>query len=284
MSGRLPVTLPPDADELLSSWIGRHADFYGVSALTMLRHCLPEAASLRTVDFALSNNQAKAIAEMFSIDAKTVLGMIFSCTSKSMNRFIAKEPIHRCVKCNPSSRGSVPILRSQLQGWRITCPQCGNWLHDETEAKGNRHALAPYRNAALRGEKLLHNEAEHGIETWISPLDLARLLLMRRIPWPFPRPDELWRYRVLGVLIPEFDAILSALTSFHRSPKHPILPLHIRPALLAGVDIVHRSGPEMLRMLQGHTFGANREKFIKETDHLISPAFGLGPPRQMQLI
>jgi hypothetical protein len=47
---------------------------------------------------------------------------------------------------------------------------------------------------------------------------------------------------------------------------------------------VERTGPEMLKMLEGHTFGVNRDKFIKATDHLVSPAVECGPPRQMQLI
>lgn len=48
--GGCRVTLAPRADELLSSWIGRHAEFYGVPPLAMLRHCLQEAPSLRTAD------------------------------------------------------------------------------------------------------------------------------------------------------------------------------------------------------------------------------------------
>jgi len=40
---QLPVVLPPYPDELLSSWIGRHAAFYLVLPLVMLRHCLPAA-------------------------------------------------------------------------------------------------------------------------------------------------------------------------------------------------------------------------------------------------
>jgi hypothetical protein len=40
--------------------------------------------------------------------------------------------------------------------------------------------------------------------------------------------------------------------------QKPILPLHLRPTLLAGVAIVERAGPEMLRMLRGHMMGDNR--------------------------
>lgn len=47
---QLPVVLSHHSDELLSSWIGRHAAFYAVPPLVMLRHCLPEASSLRAAD------------------------------------------------------------------------------------------------------------------------------------------------------------------------------------------------------------------------------------------
>lgn len=283
MNCRLPVTLPPALDELLSSWICRHAAFYAVTPQNMLNHCLPEATSLRTIDLCLKTDQSHRVANMFSIDAKAVRRMTFEKATKPIHRFIAKVPIQSCTRCTPSTPGPIPIRRSQLQGWRITCPICGGWLQSETSTDHSEE-LAPYRDAALRGEKLLHDEAESGIPSWGSPMEIARLMLIRRIFWPLPREDDLWRYRVLGVLVPEFDAILSTLTSFHHSPKHPILPLHVRPALLAGVAIVHRTGPEMLRMLQRHTFGPTRDKFIQATDHLVSPALEWGPPQQMQLI
>lgn len=52
---RLPVILPSVTDELLSSWIGRHASFYEVSPLIMLRHCIPEIRSLRSADLHLEH-------------------------------------------------------------------------------------------------------------------------------------------------------------------------------------------------------------------------------------
>lgn len=283
MNSLLPVTLPPAPDELMCSWISRHAAFYGVTPLAMLHHCLPEAGTLRAVDLHLTIDQSRRIAKMFSMDAKTVRAMTFEMAAEPMHRFIAKVPIQTCAKCTPSIPGPVPIRRSQLQGWRITCPICGDWFRSETSTDASQ-ALAPYGDAAIQGEELLQHEADGGTPNWGSPMELARLLLIRRISWPLPREKDLWRHRVLGVLIPEFDAILGTLTSFHHSPKHPILPLHIRPALLAGVAIVHHSGPEMLRMLQRHTFGPTRDKFIQATDHLVSPTIEWGPPKQMQLI
>lgn len=192
----------------------------------------------------------------------------------TLNRWAANEDFETLV---------TSILRSQLQGWRITCPHCSRPFQDLAQCDLGR-PFDQYRAAALRGEKLLEDDAERDIQTWTSPLALARLLLMRRVPWPFPRDAELWRYRVLGIVIPDLDDVIAREGSFPPSPKHPVVPLHIRPALLASVAIVERAGPEMLQMLQAHTFGHNRNRFIEETDHLINPAFGLPGPRQMQLI
>jgi hypothetical protein len=191
------------------------------------------------VDLCLTIDQSRRIANMFRADSKTMRRMNFEGATKPMHRFIAKGPIQSCARCTPSTHGPVPIRRSQLQGWRITCPICGDALRDGTSPEYCK-ALVSYRDAALQGEKLLHDEAERGVQTWGSPLAFARALLIRRISWPLPSKNELWRYRVLGILVPEFDAILANLTSFHHSP---ILPLHIRPALLAGVAIVERTGP-----------------------------------------
>lgn len=62
---QLPVRLPPYPDELLSSWISRHAAFYAVPPLVMLQHCLPEASSLRAVDLHLSGDQEVRLASDF---------------------------------------------------------------------------------------------------------------------------------------------------------------------------------------------------------------------------
>jgi DNA-directed RNA polymerase subunit RPC12/RpoP len=283
MTGPLPVTLPPLRGEVLSSWISRHADFYGVTPLTMLRHGLPEATSLGTIDLSLTNAQANRIAGMFGVSPKVVRGLSFAGVPRAAQRFISKSPAQRCARCTHSVAGPLPILRSELQGWRITCPHCGETYRDKTNSDGDR-TLAPYRTAARRGETLLQNHAERGMETWLAPLEIARLLLMRRIPWPPPRDGDLWRYRLLGAIVPDFDAILAKETAFPYSPKHPILPLYIRPALLAGVAIINHAGPPMLKMLQAHVLGENRKRFVMATDHLVAPALEWGPPQQFQLI
>ncbi|WP_292085759.1 TniQ family protein [Mesorhizobium sp.] len=267
MMRQLPVRLSPVADELLSSWIGRHAAFYSVPPLVMLRHCLPEASALRAADLHLSSDQEIRLAKMFATEPAAVRRMTFANVAQPSRRFIATRPTQVCTSCSPGHTEPEPILRSQLLGWRITCPLCGDHLRD-TGGRGLASPFRQYRTAALRGEKLLDDEVERGIGTWTSPAEIARLLLMRRIPRPIPRESDLWRFRVLGAIIPDLDRVVGAEQENLPTPAKPILPLHMRPALLTGIAIVERAGPEMLRMLRGHMMGDNRVRFTDSAESM----------------
>jgi hypothetical protein len=72
----------------------------------------------------------------------------------------------------------------------------------------------------------------------LSPSEVARLLLTRRVPKDHYEPSG---YRALGVIIPDLDDVLKNETS-GLPTLTSILPLHLRPALLAGVAIVQRAG------------------------------------------
>ena len=279
----LPVVLSQHSDELLSSWIGRHAAFYAVPPLVMLRHCLPEASSLRAADLQLTGDQEIRLANMFATEPAVMRRMTFANVARASRRLIATRPTQVCTNCCPGGAEPAPILRSQHLGWRITCPLCGDQLRDPDK----REIPSPfrqYRSAALRGEKLLDDEAERGIGTWTSPAEIARLLLMRRIPRPFPREDDLWRFRVLGAIIPDLDHIVAEQGENLPTPAKPILPLHMRPALLAGVAIVERAGPEMLQMLSGHMMGDNRVRFSDAAESMIARTPTWKASSQMHLI
>lgn len=283
LARRLPVRLPPYSDELLSSWIGRHAAFYAVPPLAMLQHCLPEASSLRAADLHLNSDQEVRLANMFVTDPATVHRMTFANIAQPSHRLIATRPTQCCATCSPGGAEPAPVLRSQLLGWRITCPLCGEQLRDAGSRK-LPSPFQPYRAAAALGEKLLDDEAERGICTWTSPADIARLLLMRRIPRTIPREHDLWRFRVLGALIPDLDHVVAEQKENLPTPAKPILPLHLRPALLAGVGIVERAGPEMLQMLRGHMMGDNRVRFTEAVQSMIGQAPRTKACSQMQLI
>lgn len=281
---QLPVRLSPYTDELLSSWISRHATFYAVPPLVMLRHCLPEVRSLRAADLHLSEDQEVRLASMFAIEPAVLRRMTFANAAQSSHRLLAARPVQHCTNGSPGGDTEpAAIQRSQLLGWRITCPLCGELLRDA----GGREVPSPfgqYRLAARRGEKLLDDEAERGNRTWTSPIEIARLLLMRRVIWPLPREHELWRYRVLGAIIPDLDEVVAAGQVNLPTPAKPILPLQMRPALLAGVAIVERAGPEMLRMLREHMMGDNKVRFSDAAENMIAQAGELRASGQMQLI
>ncbi|TIM21236.1 MAG: hypothetical protein E5Y61_32470 [Mesorhizobium sp.] len=280
---QLPVRLPPHSDELLSSWISRHAAFYAVPPLVMLRHCLPEVPSLRSADLHLSGADQIRLANMFAIEPAVLRRMTFTSAPRLSHRLIAARPVQTCASCSPHGAEPSPILRSQLAGWRITCPHCGTMLRGLGDGE-LPSAFRQYHRAALRGEKLLDDEAERGIRTWTSATEIARLLLMRRIPIPIPREHDLWRFRVLGAIIPDLDHVIAELQENLPTPAKPILPLHLRPALLAGVAIVKRAGPEMLRMLRGHMMGDNRVRFTDAAENIIARARRSRASSQMQLI
>jgi len=279
---RLPVILPSVSDELLSSWIGRHASFYEVSPLIMLRHCIPEIRTQRGADLHLTNDQEIRLANMFATKPSAIRQMTFTDIAQSSHRLIAVRPTQVCVNCSVGQE-PVPVLRSQLQGWRITCPLCGNQLRDFDDHE-RASLFQQYLDTALRGEKLLDDEAKRGIKTWASPAGIVRLLLMRRIELPFPAEEELWRFRVLGKIIPELDHVLAENCTSFPTPQHPVLPLHLRAVLLAGVAMVHSDGVEMLHMLRRSTLGLHRRRFDREAMPFFVSASRMRHSTQMQLI
>ena len=251
--------------------------------LPCLKHCLPEASALRATDLHLNSDQQIRLANMYATKPGVVRRMTFTNVAQSSRRLIAARPAQVCTSCSPGHTEPAPILRSQLLGWRITCALCGSQLR----GAGGRELPSPFRQhrvAAVHGERLLDDESERGIGTWTSPADIARLLLMRRVPTPLPREHDLWRFRVLGAVIPDLDHVIAERQENLPTPAKPILPLHLRPALLAGVAIVERAGPEMLRMLRGHTMGDNRVRFTDAAESMIARTRKRKASSQMHLI
>ena len=89
---------------------------------------------------------------------------------------------------------------------------------------------------------------------------------------------------MLGAIIPEFDNLVAAKPASLPRSGTLILPLYLRPALLAGVAIVDRAGPDMLPMLQNHTMGDNRARFGELAQRSIADARKPRAFSQWQLI
>lgn len=176
-----------------------------------------------------------------------------------------------CADCSRrlDSNGSEPTRRSQPLGWRLSCPQCGSALTDYHEHE-SPCPFAAYWTEALNGQRLIDDEAERGVRSWASPTELARLLLMRRDP----RTGHLATnndLRLLGLVVPEIDALVADRRINLPSPARPILPLWLHPGLLAAVSLVERQGPTMLAWLRSKTIGQNRTRFSE----VAAPMLGL---------
>lgn len=121
-------------------------------------------------------------------------------------------------------------------------------------------ALASWEDA-LDGKRLLDDFAERGIQTWASPIDLLRLLWIRRDPRPVESDHWVETQKVLDLVVPGFDRLAAASGAKLLGADRPILPLALRRALLAGVAIVERSGPARLHELHRRAIGAYYSQF-----------------------
>jgi TniQ len=265
---QLPVVLAPVPDELLSSWIARHAAFYGVSLRAMLRHADPDARSLRAVGDHLTDEQGSLLAHIFRRETVDIRRMTFANISSSARRLVAAEPIQMCSTCatkNADVGAKELIMRSWRQAWRITCPVCRSHLSAEGQGSAANSgdgptSLVPWEEA-LRGERLLDDYAERGIQTWATPIDLLRLLLIRRNPKPIDPEHWIETPKVLDLVVPGFDRLVAAIGATVPPASKPVLPLSLRPALLAGIAIVERSGPKIVAELHSRTIGAYHAHF-----------------------
>jgi hypothetical protein len=280
---QLPVVLPPVADELLSSWIARHGAFYNVSPRAMLRHAVPDARSLRAADDHLTDEQGGLLAHIFRRELSGIRRMTFVNIQSSARRLIAAEAIQTCQTCAVDKAdvgATAPILRSWRQAWRITCPVCRSHMRaigqgSVTNSEDDPPSLVSWEEV-LEGERRLDDYAERGTQTWASPIDLLRLLLIRRDPKPIDPERWIETPKVLDLVIPGYDRLVVATGTIIPPADRPILPLSLRPALLAGIAIVERSGPKIIAELHGRTIGAYHAHFgtiaarILASQHLIS--------------
>ncbi len=130
----LPVILPPLADELLSSWINRHAAFVGVSGAPAAALHI-EVPSVRDLDLSLSRRHATLLADVLRCSPHLIRIMTQSRGGRVRSCLVAiGQPPQICRPCahrhaaNVLTRGTR--LRSWMEGWRLTCPICGAALED----------------------------------------------------------------------------------------------------------------------------------------------------------
>ena len=272
----LPVVLKPVEDELLSSWIARHAEYYSVSPLAMLRHCLPDATSLRAADLRLSSEQAARIALIFRSAPAEIRRMSHADIPQDAVRLLAPKAVQTCLPCaqeNARRKVSAARLRSSFEGWRLTCRSCGSRLVElgergQPRSQEQGDMFAHLWHEALRGQNVFEDAIVHNNWQWASPVHILRLLLVRRNCKSVDLSKGIDNGCTANLIIPSLDETVCRLNLGPLRPRSLILPISIRPALLAAVSIVVDQGAEALEVLAGATIGGYRAQFDKIVSQL----------------
>jgi len=257
----LPVVLAPAPDEVLSSWLARHAVFCGLGPAAMRRHCAPEAPSLRALDRALTLDQEERLSRLFRLGRSTLRQMTHAELGPDViGLLVARDVDHRCERCARSLAGasfSKAIPRAWFHTWRITCPRCDSRVSPN---------LFPHVWAeALEGERLLNAVIHHQTPAPVLPIPAMRLLRLLMI-WTgseqVPAKGE-WQRQgwTLDAVVPGFDAALEQHGIAIPRTTLINMPLPVRIALLAGFALAGEDPATAIQAMWATTSGMHRAHF-----------------------
>ena len=266
----LPVVLRPVADELLSSWLVRHAAYYGVTASFFAQWLMLGTRNLSALDHRLGLGQVARLSEKFCCDPITLIGMTFvDAPGRSAELICRGRAPQICRACDDrhareGASGAVP--KHWRKAWRVTCPTCGAPLCDTNERPDARETLrdtSPFGRLwpeALAGEAIIERFLRGDSSFELSPIALMRALLVQT--WrPFGAngrdPARGW---ALGTLFPEFDELARPTKRRINHAAVAALPISFRPVLLAGLSraIAH---PAILGAIRDETIFRGRTAF-----------------------
>jgi TniQ len=249
----LPVVLPPLPDELLSSWINRHAAFIGLSGGRLLRHYNIEVPTVRDLDLSLSRRHAVLLADILRCSPHLIRNMTQSRGGRVRSRLVAiRQPPQICRACahrhaaNALTRGTR--LRSWMEGWRITCPVCGAALEDFRlymrlfQADPSDALLVQIESSAREGERIM-DRASRRRRGGMAHTALMRSLLLPQAPKSGTRVTAAVTPRLLNLVVPESEGFFQRLPPENWPCTARMLPLSMRAPVLAGVAAVS-SRPE----------------------------------------
>jgi hypothetical protein len=132
-AGRLPIVSRPEIDELLSSWLGRTAAFYGAKPSALLAQLETSTTDIPAVDWAASPDDVAKVAMALGTTRSDIIQRSFVGIPTSALMFIETGAVGRiCPPCHAefTQRGMQGIV---LLHWKLAvasrCGRCGNNLH-----------------------------------------------------------------------------------------------------------------------------------------------------------
>lgn len=266
----LPIVLRPQPDELLSSWLLRHAAYYNVGPHQLLQHVGLSAPSLQHLDHHLTLAQAIVLAGFFRREPADVAAMMYAGIPDDLRRLIRRgrvlQTCRHCASRHEQDDAKGAILRSWMQAWRLTCRACGSTLSDLSTPNVERAAaqatiFADHWNLAREGEGIVERYATRIVVAGLSPVAVMRLLMLPRWPAPAEIVDGYHPSRLLNVLAPGFDNAIHENGLSQAIRGKLILPIAIRTAVLAGLALAMKAPGETVAQLRAATRGQGRTRF-----------------------
>jgi hypothetical protein len=256
-------------DELLSSWLVRHAAHYGVTGSFFAQWLMLGTRNLSALDHRLGLAQVARLSEKLRCDPVSLIAMTFvDAPGRSADLICRGRAPQICRACaDRHAREGAPdaIPKHWRKAWRVTCPTCGAPLCDTNERPDARETLrdtSPFGRLwpeALAGEAIIERFLRGDSSFELSPIALMRALLVQT--WRPLRerlqPSQGW---ALGTLFPEFDELARPIKRRINHAAVAALPISFRPALLAGLSraIAH---PAVLDTIRDETIFRGRTAF-----------------------
>ena len=161
----LPVVLKPVADELLSSWLARHAAYYGVTGPFFAKWLMLGTRNLSVLDHRLGLAQVARLSEKLRCDPIALIAMTFIDTPAGSAELICRNRAPQiCRPCadrhaREGASGAVP--KHWRKAWRVTCPACGAPLSDTNERPDSGETLRDTSPFARRMEGSFSRRGDH---------------------------------------------------------------------------------------------------------------------------
>ncbi len=288
----LPVVLKPRRDELLSSWLRRHAGYYGVTERALIVWLHLGILCLRALDHRLGLGQVARIATMLRSDPVQVVDMTHTALPAQARGLVRQGRggaiCHPCANRHRAQGAAGAVLKSWTEAWRVTCRRCGAPLTAEVGSTPGGASRAPtLRDAsdlsdrwwreAVTGQAILEQHLAGQATPLGSPMALMRLLLLPS--WYRPGQPVVGFYSgwLLNEIVCGFD--VAARPTKRRVNQGSIgsLPPQLRVALLAGVTEVAADPAAVI----GHLRPACRPIYQARFDELAATAMDPNRPSQI---
>ena len=159
------------------------------------------------------------------------------------------------------------VLKSWMQGWRVTCRACGGAIADvwSDANRARPAAVDQFENEARAGEEIVEAYAGRRQSFQVSPATMLRLLLCRRPTQQEVRDHPELPRRLIGTIILNFDATGDDHGLNTAIGRSTVLPMIIRLRLLAGLGAVMTNPLEQLsRLRQSRAFGTQSDRVLSQ--------------------